>query len=208
MNYKTVLTGMLGENCYIIYNTDKCIIVDPGDEKEKIKKQIQELSLVPSAILLTHGHFDHTGASYDLAKDFNIPIYISKKDYDYISDRRESVFYMEKPLTQDMVTFVSDSDILKIADMEFSVMETPGHSKGSVCYFADNLMISGDLLFLGSVGRTDLDGGSSEEMRETFINKIDKIQENFAVLPGHGETTTLEYEKKHNQYMKYYATKL
>lgn len=208
MDYKLISTGMLGENCYLIYNTDKCVIADPGDEKDKIINAIDEMSLTPLAVILTHGHFDHVGASSALSDKYDIPVYISEKDYNYMTSERESVFYIKEPVNKEKVKFIKENDVLKIGDMEFKIMETPGHSKGSVCYFSENLMISGDLIFRDSIGRTDLEGGSFEEMRETFTDKIFPIENNFTVLTGHGDTTTLEFEKKYNQYMQYYGSKL
>ena len=114
---------------------------------------------------------------------------------------------MQGNIAPDMLNFVCDGQEIHLGEMKFKVMETPGHSKGSVCYFIENLMVAGDVLFKESVGRTDLDGGSSEEMKDTFINKIMNLDENYIVLTGHGEPTTIGYELRHNPYINYYYKK-
>ncbi len=207
MEYKTVVTGMLGENCHLIYNDGKCVIIDPGDDAEKIIIEIKNLKLEPLAIFLTHTHFDHVGACAELSDNFNLPVYVSKNDYVRSNSERESVYHMKGNITPERINFVSEGQEITFGEMIFKVMETPGHSQGSVCYFIDNLMIAGDVLFKESVGRIDLDGGSSEEMKDTFINKIMKLDEHYIVLTGHGEATTIGYELKHNPYINYYYKK-
>jgi len=204
MEYKTVVTGMLGENCHIMYESGNCIIADPGDEAEKIIATVNELELTPLAIFLTHTHFDHVGACCELSEKLNLPVYVSKKDFDRITHEIESVYYMKGEIPLEKLNFVSEGDMINIGDMNFKVMETPGHSEGSVCYFADKYMIAGDLLFNQSIGRTDLDGGSPQQMKDTFVNKILKLDEDLIVLTGHGDSTTIGYESKHNPYISYY----
>ena len=114
---------------------------------------------------------------------------------------------MKGEIPSEMVKFVSEGDVIELADMKFTVMETPGHSQGSVCYFSDKYMIAGDLLFNQSIGRTDLDGGSPQQMKETFVNKILKLDEKLIVLTGHGDSTTIGFESRHNPYISYYFNK-
>lgn len=207
MKYTKVVTGLLGENCYLIYCDSECVIVDPGDDLEKIVTEINNLELLPMAIFLTHTHFDHVGACAELSKKFNLPVYVSRADYECSNSQKESVYHMKGEIDFENLKFVTDDQEICIGKMKFKVITTPGHSKGSVCYFIENLMVGGDVLFRESVGRTDLDGGSPDEMRDTFKNKIMTLDENYIVLPGHGETTTIGYELRHNPYINYYYKK-
>ncbi len=207
MEYKTVVTGMLGENCHLVYKNGECIVVDPGDEPEKIISAINDLNLTPVAIFLTHTHFDHVGACSELSERLNLPVYVSEKDYKRSNAEKESVYHMKGKIKSELVNFVSDGQEIVLGEMKFKVMETPGHSEGSVCYFCDDLMIAGDLLFREGIGRTDLDGGSTEKMKDTFINKILNLDESLTVLTGHGEITTIGYELRHNPYINYYYKK-
>lgn len=170
MNIKTIKVGFLKENCYILEKNNYCLIVDPGDEYNIIKKNIK---LNPIGVLITHRHFDHIGALDELLNDFNISVY----DYKNVEEKEYN-----------------------IGPFKFEVIYTPGHSKDSICFkFKDeNILISGDFIFKDNIGRCDLPGGSIASMNKS-IEKIKKYS-NFIIYPGHGDFTSLDYEKQNNFY--------
>jgi len=174
MQIKIVPVGMLQANCYILIKNNKCIIIDPGDEKEKIINAL--CNLKPICIILTHDHFDHIGAVDYLCRHYNI------KKYD-MSNLEEKEY--------------------NFSDFKFEIIYTKGHSKTSLTiYFKEEkVMFTGDFLFKENIGRTDLPGGDEIEMNES-INKIKKYQDDIKIYPGHGNTSTLQYEKENNIYFK------
>lgn len=172
MNLKRVIVGKLEENCYILEKNNNCIIIDPGDEPEKI---INNVSLNVVAILITHSHFDHIGALPIIASKYNVPVY----KYDNL-----------------------DEGNMTINEFEFEVIFTPGHTLDSVSfYFAEEqIMFTGDFIFKNSIGRTDLPTGNFKKMQKS-IRKITKFNDIIRMYPGHGDSTTLGFEKKYNMYM-------
>ena len=173
MNIKTIKVGILETNCYILEKNNTCLIIDPGDELEKICK---EITCTPVAILVTHRHFDHIGALNKISSKYNIPIY-------------EHNNLMEEKI--------------KINDFDIEIIYTPGHTKDSITYYfyKDNVMFTGDFLFKESIGRTDLDTGNVLDMKNS-IQKIKKFDNNIKVYPGHGDSTILQYEKQNNIYLR------
>lgn len=173
MLVEQIKVGYLSENCYIIYKDNKCLIVDPGDEKEKIEDFILKNNLKILGILITHYHFDHIGC-LDYFKDkYNLKVY----DFKTIGN-------------------------VKIEGFEFGVIKTKGHSKESVSFYfeKENLLFVGDFLFRGSIGRMDLEGGSVSDMKES-IQKLKNFKTNPIIYPGHGEETTLKEELENNMYI-------
>ena len=178
MKIETIKVGDLDTNCYLIINDNKCIIVDPGDEYNKIVKNIEHLSLNPIAVFITHYHFDHIGALQDIKRKYNIKIF-DYKDYE------------------------NDNKLYTIDEFKFNIIETKGHKEDLVTYYFpnNNVMFVGDFIFKHDIGRCDLAGGNFEEM----LNSIDKIKtypKDIIIYPGHGEKTTLKDELKHNEYFK------
>ena len=173
MNIKRVIVGPLQENCYILEKDNMCIIIDPGDEAEKI---IGNIVYPPVAILITHNHFDHVGALSQLQEKYNIPVY----NYDNLKEGE-----------------------LSTGNFRFDVIYTPGHTSDSVIFYfkEEEIMFTGDFLFKGTIGRTDLSTGNFKEMQKS-IRKILIYSDIIKVYPGHGEDTTLGLEKKNNQYLK------
>lgn len=191
----TALTlGDYMTNCYLLRreDSDRCLIVDPGYEAGKILKVLEEKQLQPEAILLTHGHFDHVGAVRELFSETDCDVYISEADLSLppmITNGR--LFYTH--------TYPA-SGALTLAGLTFWVLPTPGHTPGSVCLLAGDTMFSGDTLFRGSCGRTDLPGGSWEQMLAS-LKTLASLPGDYRVLPGHGEETTLAWERTHNPYL-------
>ncbi len=176
MKMLNLVVGKLQTNCYILYEDDKCLIVDPGDEENNIIKKIDKLKVTPIGILLTHNHFDHTMCADSLSSFYKAQV------YDY-----KNLFEGHK----------------KIGPFNFEVIYTPGHSNTCLTfYFKDyNIMLVGDFIFKDSIGRVDLPGGNYQDMIAS-LEKIKNYDNDIILYPGHGDKTTLGHEKKHNYYFK------
>ena len=186
--------GAYQVNCYIIHDekSPSCCVIDPGYEADTIVDKLSQLGLTLEAILLTHGHFDHVGAVRDLAADTGCQVWLCADD-----------LALPTNLTAGPLCYTNtyaEGTGLHLAGLDISVLQTPGHTPGSVCLLAENTLFSGDTLFAGSCGRTDLPGGSWEQMRSS-LKRLSEIEANLWVLPGHGESTMLESEKKYNPYL-------
>ena len=190
----TLPLGDYQTNCYILHqegNRD-CVVIDPGYEPEIILSYLSEKGLTLQAILLTHGHFDHVGAVRELAAQTDCRVYINPKDLS-----------MPPMLTAGPLYYTNtygEGDRLDIAGLSFRVLETPGHTPGSVCLITENNIFSGDTLFRGSCGRTDLPGGDYRAMKES-LKRLAALREDYNVYPGHGSNTTLAWEQKTNPYL-------
>ena len=193
---KTVL-GVYQENAYVIVDdaTRDALIIDPGDEGESLVRYLESLKINLKAILLTHGHVDHVGA-VDAVKDaFSVPVYISEIDMKFIEQRKMAFGKMKRA-----DFFLKEGDEFIFAGKKVQIIETPGHSRGSLSYYVDGLLFSGDVLFQNSVGRTDLPGGNMEELLYSIKEKLMKLPGETRVFPGHGPETTLAMEKAFNGY--------
>jgi len=195
---KTVL-GNYQENAYIIINeeTREAIIIDPGDEGKSLVSYLKGLNIKLQYILLTHGHLDHVGAVDEVREAFNIPAYISEADMKYIEKRKVAFGQMKRA-----DFFLKEGDDLAFGKMPIKIFETPGHSKGSLSYLIDGVLYAGDVLFQGSIGRTDLPGGEFNELISSIKDKLMKLPGNTRVMPGHGSETTLAQEKSFNIYLR------
>lgn len=170
---ETIKVGTFQTNCYLLFHQNQCLIIDPGDEFDKIRKQIG--SSKPLAILITHYHFDHVGALRELQELYQIPV------YDY---------------------HVDDKDI-EVGPFQFQIIAMQGHDDSCVTFYFKNeqLMFVGDFIFKGSIGRTDLKTGDDFKMAAS-LNKLKQLTENIILYPGHGDMTTLNDEKKYNLFLK------
>lgn len=194
LNIHPIVLGEYQVNCYIVHKEDSkdCLILDPGYEADTILDYVEKNGLNPVAILLTHGHFDHVGAVGDVAAETDCPIYICADDL-----RLPPVITAGKLLYTDTY---ADGDVLELAGMTISVMQTPGHTPGSVCLRIEDTIFSGDTLFHGSCGRTDMPCGSARDMTAS-LKKLAAIPENCTVYPGHGPKTSLDLERRINPFM-------
>lgn len=203
---KQVVTGTIEENCYIIYKGTDALIVDPGDETSKIKNEIEELGVRPIAVLLTHTHFDHIGSLEDIRVDYDIPVYVSPEEQDWLGDPSKNLSsYNPFEIKANPADYLfSPSESVSIAPFTFTVVSTPGHSPGGVSFIfeEDGFVISGDALFRGSIGRTDLPGSEPEKIVPAIEKELFTLPEDTIVFPGHGNQTTIEYEKRTNPYFK------
>jgi hydroxyacylglutathione hydrolase len=205
MEYLSLIVGPLETNCYLVYcpQTLECAVVDPGADAGNIIRLIAEKELKPRLILNTHGHVDHIGANKDIKERYDIPLFIHSAD----SPMLESVLQSEMGIflgAKDSPPpdhFLDDKEKIKIGKSHLKVIHTPGHSPGSVSFLGDGFLLSGDTLFFGGVGRTDLPGGSWQEMVNSIRNKILTMPEEMIVLPGHGPYTTVGQEKRSNPFI-------
>lgn len=181
-------------NCYIIHDSEssKCCVIDPGYEPNLIARYLDEQKLELEAILLTHGHFDHVGGVKTLAAETDCEVYLNPNELSLPPMITNGRLYYTK-------TYPAEGT-LTVAGLTIRVIPTPGHTPGSVCLLCEDAMFSGDTLFYGSCGRTDLPGGSMQDMKAS-LHKLSQLAENYHVFPGHGDATTLEHEKKYNPYM-------
>lgn len=196
--------GPLQENCYIVYNKEnECVIIDPGYESQRIIDTIEKEKLKPLYILLTHGHIDHIGAVKDLKDKYGIFVYIHNKDKDMLEkpNKNSASLYGMSVNGAKVDYFVKEGNDIKFSDDSFKVIETPGHTGGGVCYKLDNILFSGDTLFLGSIGRYDFPESSGLDLMNS-LKKLTLLDKDTIVLPGHGPETSIEYELNYNPYLK------
>ena len=191
----TLPLGAYQTNCYILHQEDSssCVVIDPGYTPEVILDFLAGKGLKLEAILLTHGHFDHVGAVRDLAAETGCQVCLNPDDLSMPPRMTAGPLYYTDTY--------SDGDTLSPAGIPFQVLSTPGHTPGSVCLIAENYLFSGDTLFAGSRGRTDLPGGSTRAIRES-LRRLAALPQDYSVHPGHGESTTLAWEKQYNPYMR------
>lgn len=205
---------MFGTNCWVIASGkgSECIIVDPGmpDISAEIELIISEEGLKPVAALMTHGHLDHTFSITPLADGYGIPAYIHSEDRRFIADPagihdaqfRQTISAMSFSEPKDTRT-LRDGEILDLVGITIKSIHAPGHTRGSLMFLLnDEYLLSGDVLFSGTIGRTDQPTGSASDMKETLRKKILPLSDDIEVLPGHGPQTTIENERKRNPYLK------
>lgn len=198
MNIKTIPVGQLETNCYVVVNEETlaCVVIDPGDESNAIMDYIESNRLRCEAIMLTHGHFDHVGAVNEILEQTGCALYINPRDEGYEVGKSGVKFKMPEG-----GKYYDDGDVIVEAGLEFKVLATPGHTPGSVCLICGDALFTGDTLFRGSCGRTDLPGGSMrEEMRS--LKKICELEGDYEVYPGHMDSSSLERERRFNHYCR------
>lgn len=198
---KLLLQGEIPVNCYFIVHNNKCYIVDPGYEKERIVKYVKDNKLEVLGILLTHGHIDHIGA----INAFEVPIYLHEKEYEIIEDNHKNGFEFygrQKPYSLGDINIVKmgNSFELPLDNKKIEVIYTPGHTIGGVCYKIDQDLYTGDTLFQGTVGKWTFPTGDLEILKNTVVNLIDSQNDDVRIHPAHGESSTIGEEKMYNQF--------
>lgn len=209
MIFKKLIVGPLATNCYIFGAdiTKEVVIIDPGGDSDQIIKSIEELNAKPIAVLLTHGHFDHTIKVGKILRYFNIPLMYSKKEFD-------SRVFTQKEADK----WLEEGDFVKIGEYTLKVLETPGHSPGSLCFYShdiktyenqkiDGIIFSGDLIFRRSIGRSDIHGGDPNQLFASIRNKImynNIFSDNFLIFPGHMGMTSISEERTSNMFKQFF----
>lgn len=192
MQITTLRTDVLGENTYIIHNNNECLLIDPGSDKgpdvQAVKQAIGSNKLV--GIICTHNHFDHIGGIHH----FDVPIYMHQEDIKTIKDQKVWAELMINTNITIPKTILPTTEQMKIGSFEFSVIHTPGHSKGGVCFLFDTVIFTGDTLFKETYGRTDIPHSSREEIIKS-LKLLATLNEELVVYPGHGPYTTIKDEK-------------
>lgn len=205
MNVHTMSLGELGTNCYIVYQENNALIVDPGGEPDQVIDFLKKEAIEPQAILLTHAHFDHIGGVDVLRRHFNIDVYLHENEAEWLGEPRlnRSTAFTRKEVRTDRPDHLLKPGKMKLSVFEFNVIHTPGHSPGSVSFlFADEgFIISGDVLFQQGIGRTDLPGGSMEQIIKSIRQQLYVLDENYIIYPGHGPSTTIGAEKRNNPFV-------
>ncbi len=200
MKVTALQVGPIMTNCYILCDeaAKVCAVIDPGDEPARVEKVIQQTGCKPVAIYLTHGHFDHyTGVAGLLERHPDLPVYIHPKDT-VDGGGRELKF---PRLGEENQRYYQEGDVLTLGSLSISVLETPGHSSGSVCLVADDVIFAGDTLFCMSCGRTDFPDGSYGDILRSLA-RLARLPGDYKVYPGHERSTTLDFERSHNPYMR------
>jgi glyoxylase-like metal-dependent hydrolase (beta-lactamase superfamily II) len=204
MPYLKLEVGELQTNTYLFYSAlnRRCFIIDPGAEAGKIIGLIESEKLDPLAVILTHGHADHVGAAGELLSHFHIPLWIHEADEKLIRSQanREIAAMFAISLPPAAQRLLVDGETIGADDLTLTVIHSPGHTPGSILLQSADLLFTGDTLFQGDVGRTDLPGGNADQL-QCSLTKIKEFPTTTIILPGHGETSTLEQELQTNPYL-------
>ena len=195
MKISVLQLGSYGTNCYLVWDesaNNAAAIIDPGDQADVVLDAIRQQNLQVQAILLTHGHFDHVGAVAAIQAATGCKVYLHAADLALPADL--SGVPLKPTNTYD------EGDTVQIGTITFHVLHTPGHTPGSVCLIANDVLFSGDTLFAGSCGRTDFEGGSWQQMEQS-LRRLDKLEGNYTVFPGHMGSSTLDRERRGNLFL-------
>ena len=198
LQVKTLTVGAIESNCYIVYNKTEALIIDPGSDAHQIKNAIAELEVIPVAILLTHTHYDHIGAVDEIRDEYDIPVYVSQKEADWLTNPANNLSSLQgAPVTaREAEHLFKQDETIEISDFKFKVVATPGHSPGGVSFIFedDEFVITGDALFAGSVGRTDLPGSESQKLVSEIREKLFTLPGHYTIYPGHRGESTIQKE--------------
>lgn len=208
MILETIVVGPNQTNCYILgcSNTKEAVIIDPGADTDEIKHMVKESGVSPRFIINTHGHADHIASN----KDFKLPIYIHKLDADFLTSpyKNMSVFFGHWITSPKPERLLSDGDKIDVGELVLEIIHTPGHTPGGICIKCREqaclfpaIIFTGDTLFAGGVGRTDLIGSSEKDLFNSIKNKLLVLDDDIVIYPGHGPSSTIGQEKKTNPFL-------
>ncbi|GBC59693.1 MBL fold metallo-hydrolase [Desulfonema ishimotonii] len=206
MIIKSLEVGPIMANCYILgcENTRAAVIIDPGDDSDRIQAELSQLSLTAKYIVNTHGHFDHVGANKKMKTATGAPILIHKGDAPMLSrlSTDATMFGLSAENSPEPDRMVADGDIIEFGEITLKVFHTPGHSPGGISLYTDGYVFVGDTLFAGSIGRTDLPGGDYDTLITSVRNKLFILADDTRVFCGHGPETTIGREKQYNPFFR------
>ena len=201
-----LITGSMRTNCFIVSNdgSSECLIIDPGNDADKIVEFLSEKRLTPAAVLLTHGHFDHILGLKKLLKIYSMPVYALAEEkalLEHAEINCSADFHDDFELSPDVL--LKDGEIIKPAEVLLKVLKTPGHTKGSCCYYSEDagIIFTGDTLFFRTIGSTDFPTGDFKEICDSLV-KLKNLPEETVVYTGHGPDTTIGSEKRQNLYLR------
>lgn len=192
-------------NCYILasHSNSSCIIIDPGDEEDKIRKILNRYKLTPSFIINTHGHYDHIGCN----DKFNVPVYIHSKDLELLKNPQlnlSNLFYRAYQVKSKIKT-LEDRELIGLDNIQLEMIHIPGHTPGGICLLMrkpkDNILFTGDTLFYQGIGRTDFPGGNEVLLIKSIKEKLLHLDNDTIIYPGHGPASTIRKEKKNNPFL-------
>ncbi|SHH14028.1 MBL fold metallo-hydrolase [Tepidibacter thalassicus] len=204
MFLQKIVAGVYGVNCYILGDeqTKKCAVLDPGGSLDEIIDIVENNEFKVDYIILTHGHGDHIGAVKELKQKTNAKI-LAHEDEKFIlnSSKNNLTHMMGGAFEIEADEYLKDGQIVKIGNLELKIIHTPGHTPGCICIKVDDVLFTGDTLFAGSIGRTDLPGGDYDTILDS-LDKLSNLDDNLKVLPGHGPASKISVEKSKNPYMQ------
>jgi len=204
MIVKRLQAGVYAANCYIIHTEDgDGLVVDPAGDVDEIVKYLEDSSVKVGAIVLTHGHGDHIGGVLELKELLDVPVMVHSDDEDMV---KNSALNLSTSMPMGEVNFkpdilLNDGDDIPLGDRSVKVIHTPGHTKGGICLLVDGILITGDTLFQGSIGRTDLYGGDFDTLMISIVEKLMILPDDTVVYPGHGGPSTIGVERRNNPFI-------
>lgn len=198
--------GAFATNCYLAINErdNRAVIIDPGADARQILAAVEKEQLAVEAVLLTHGHSDHIGALAEVAGKLRSPVFIGEPDAKMLTDANINLsrFMGEDIVCKSADRLLRDGDSVDAAGFAFTVLATPGHTPGGCCFKYETVVFCGDTIFLESIGRTDLPGGSYPQLIKSIRDKILSLPDNVKLLPGHGPSTDVGWERKMNPFLQ------
>lgn len=213
MRIEKTEVGAYQANCYAVIDeaTGRALIIDPGDEADRLEAWVRQMHITPEAIFLTHGHFDHIGAAAQLAQKWQTDILLHPDEVAYMNDRSHPMMAMTSGILDELLAalpqkgrYIVDQEKVAAAGCSFRALEVPGHSDHSLCLYAEKegVLFSGDALFAGSVGRTDLYHGGPSDLVAAVEEKLMALPDSTKVFPGHGPSTTIGQERRSNPFLR------
>lgn len=203
MKFETIEVGPLQVNAYLLYDEEKnAIVIDAGDDGDELLERISTLELKLKMVISTHGHFDHVGANGLLKEKTGAKLLIHEADRELLkhAPRAAASFGLSAEEPPEADEYISDGQIIECGSIKLEVIHTPGHSPGGVSLLCDHTLFTGDTLFAGSIGRTDLPGGVHEQLLKSVTDRLFPLADTVEVYPGHGPSSTIGHEKKYNPF--------
>ena len=206
MEIKTIITGQIEENCYLVCDENKhCMVIDPGDDYQHILKTIKENELLVETIVLTHGHYDHVGAVNEIKQETGARVIAHEDEKELIAKSDMSLSrYVDPDFPIPAVDgYVKEGDVISVGNLSFTVMHTPGHTQGGMCLYREGILFSGDTIFQGTLGRWDFPTGNLSKLIHSITRRIFTLPDDTVIYSGHGEKTTVGAEKEHNEVLRW-----